>query len=1363
MMLNYMKKYIYLLIIFVNSIANSQIFLVYDVNTTSFPTIKAKFYAFDINGNFIHDFTPSDFEVKENGVLRTVNSVTCPNPKTNEPVSVAMSIDISGSMAYSEFNDLPVELGKKTSEELVNLVTMPPSEFALQTCDAKAYILQDFTTNKTKILSALAPVNAWGDNDFVEQLLNPLTGLLNIAKTGKYKRVAVLYTDAWWYALSDEELQRCKDTCSKYNIQFYAVIYSRHEAEPNGIKKSLQSLSEASGGFFYDGITGEAAAIDIAKRIQQTAQCGDPCEIEWTSGINCNYDDIKVDIKLIPYNLDTNLIYKSPNNSVAYLEFSPTAIYFKNIEPGKTKDSIVTVTAHNGDFNVTDISCSNSKFSINKHSFNLLNGKSTTFKVTYTSYDSSYNTTKFTFNNSTCLQTYYSLAGFCGIRTNNPSLKITHPNGGEVFVVGADTVITWEGIPPNDTVRLDYSIDNGATWKLLSDTAKGLKYIWKNIPRPESKSCLARIQQHVTIDNSEKTAPNIEWEKYYGGRDYDNANTVRQTIDGGYIVAGSSASKDGDISNNLGFSDAWILKLNSIGEIEWKKNYGGIGTDEASDIRQTEDGGYIVAGSSYSKDNDMPDNNGYTDVWVFKINFLGNIEWKKNYGGSDGDFASAIQQTKDGGYIVAANSSSSDSGVLGSKGKFDYWILKLDKTGELEWQKKYGGSEDDCAYAIQQTADGGYIVGGRTQSNDIDVKNHKGKDDYWLLKLNSKGEIEWTKTYGGTSYDYLFSIQQTSDNGFIACGFSMSNDGDVNANIGMSDYWILKLNINGEIEWQRNYGGTYTDWASSIQQTTDGGYIVAGYTQSKDFDIEDKNGNYDAFIMKLNLFGEKVWAKCYGSDYDDFVNIIQQCNDGGFVLAGHSNSNKKDSSQPSDYWIFKLSSLEDFVISDVSDSLFSIVEPMYNTNDIDMKQCMVGNKKDSLIIPFIANMGSYKFRVDSIYFSGSDATCFSQISGFAQYDVPANSYHKSELRFVPNRIGKHKAVVNIITQSDTIKFNVIGEGVEQQLRILTEILDFGQVELGNDKVIQDTALLKNISSSEITITDVKQLGPDLTQFEIIDGGGSFTLAPDEERLLSIKFKPVYGGRTSGQLGFEYKGVGSPAKVQLFGTGVGGAVSITTDSAYPGEKRVLKLILSKIKPEGIAQIAPYFEATVRFQNTIITPTNYNSSWTIKYDSVYIYLSGNVASNVELAEIPVTAGLGTTEETSIDIMSFVFKDISGNPIEYDVETQSGSFKLLGICDQGGKRLFYSTGKAEILSIIPNPADDEITLTINTIEEGETYLYIFNAIGMEVYKNIINTQETGKKEIKLNTSGLANGVYFIKFQTSTINEFHKLVIGR
>ncbi|NIO49301.1 MAG: hypothetical protein GTN73_07700 [Candidatus Aminicenantes bacterium] len=372
---------------------------------------------------------------------------------------------------------------------------------------------------------------------------------------------------------------------------------------------------------------------------------------------------------------------------------------------------------------------------------------------------------------------------------------------------------------------------------------------------------------------------NAQWAIVYGERAGDFAYSIQQTADGGYIVAGETSSF------GAGEGDIWVLKLSSIGSIEWQRTYGGSNYDYARCIKQTSDGGYIVGGSTFSF------GAGDKDFWILKLNSAGDIEWQRKYGGNEWDHVHSIQQTSDGGYIFAGCSSSFGAGAI------DIWILKLSSAGDIEWQKTYGGSGDDKARSIQQTKDGGYIVSGHTRSFGAEEDDWGGgvDDDIWILKLSSEGDIEWQKTYGGSGDDRAQSIQKTIDGGYIVAGWTNS----FGAAYG-DDFWVLKLSSEGDIEWHKIYdGGNNSDRAYSIQQTDDEGYIVAGWTNSFDAAYGD-----DFWVIKLLSDGDIEWQKTYGGNYSpDYGRSIQQTSDGGYVIAGETRS---WGVREEDIWILKL-------------------------------------------------------------------------------------------------------------------------------------------------------------------------------------------------------------------------------------------------------------------------------------------------------------------------------------------------------------------------------------------------------------------------------------------------------------------------
>ncbi len=380
--------------------------------------------------------------------------------------------------------------------------------------------------------------------------------------------------------------------------------------------------------------------------------------------------------------------------------------------------------------------------------------------------------------------------------------------------------------------------------------------------------------------------PPIEWQKSLGGNRPDGVSSIQQTTDGGYIVAGSSYSNDGDVSGNHGDEDCWIVKLDSNGNLKWQESLGGTRDDGASFIQQTSDGGFIVAGESASNDDDVSGNHGSSDYWIVKLDSAGIIEWQNSFGGSGVDYATSIQQTLDGGFIVAGSSESNDGNVSGNHLTYnygdsvpsrDYWIVKLNSFGNIIWQKSFGGSSDDAANSIQQTIDGGYVICGSSWSwNDGDVSGSFGNGDYWVIKIDSLGNLLWQKVLGGSDIDIAWSVRQTNDEGFIVGGVSSSLDGEVTGNHGSTDYWIVKLTSSGNLMWEKSFGGTLADPGLSVEQTTDGGFIVAGYSKSNDGNVSGNHGGYDFWILKLNINGNLIWEKSLGGSLDDYGHSVDK-------------------------------------------------------------------------------------------------------------------------------------------------------------------------------------------------------------------------------------------------------------------------------------------------------------------------------------------------------------------------------------------------------------------------------------------------------------------------------------------------------
>ena len=406
-------------------------------------------------------------------------------------------------------------------------------------------------------------------------------------------------------------------------------------------------------------------------------------------------------------------------------------------------------------------------------------------------------------------------------------------------------------------------------------------------------------------------SPVIQWEKSFGGSLEDNGFDIKVTNDGGYIMVGTTLSSDAiPLGNHHGNYDVYVVKTTSTGIVEWQKTIGGSNYDVGTSVFQTTDNGYIISGYTSSNDGDIISNFGFFDCLVIKLDALGNIQWNKTYGGSGFDSALDLVQTSDGGYVIAGNSGSSDGHVTQNLGDSDIWIVKIDALGTIVWEKSIGGSANDLITAISKTSDDGYLLVGHTFSNDGDITQNQGSCEAWLLKLNSAGAIEWQKTYGGSEGDYLYDIKQTQEGGYITCGQTESANGNLSTNYGASDAWIMKLSSLGEIEWSKTYGGSSDDDLAFIGTAQDGKYIFCGGTYSNDFDVAANNGGYDCWLLKILDNGDVDWNKTYGGSLNDGPNGLKQTSDGGSVFVGYAYSNNLDVSQNSgihDMWLVKLS------------------------------------------------------------------------------------------------------------------------------------------------------------------------------------------------------------------------------------------------------------------------------------------------------------------------------------------------------------------------------------------------------------------------------------------------------------------------
>jgi hypothetical protein len=426
-------------------------------------------------------------------------------------------------------------------------------------------------------------------------------------------------------------------------------------------------------------------------------------------------------------------------------------------------------------------------------------------------------------------------------------------------------------------------------------------------------------------------AQDILWEKSYGGKHADYLFDAQPTADYGFILAGSSLSgKTGAKTEpNKGDLDYWVWKMDEKGDLEWQKSFGGSGSDLLQSIRVTNDGGFILAGISNSgngADKKEPCL-GKEDFWIIKLDAKGREQWQRTIGGTGQEILQSIFQTRDGGYILGGTSASNKikkeenaSGEFFGKsqdsyGNLDYWIVKLDNKGKIKWQKTYGGKYADILKSIEQTKDGGYILGGSSNSPESGNKTEKcfGGSDYWVLKTDEDGEVLWQKTFGGDTDDQLYVIHQTWDGNYITGGNSHSDatGNKYKSNGKGSDFWVVKFDDKSDILWQETYDTGKTDLFTSLVENDDHTLLLGGYAMTEagkgKTDKEDIN---DYIAIKVNEKGEELWKKTVGSTGEDILRKAIETRDGGYLLAGTSKGkvsrDKNSNIGRNDFWVIKL-------------------------------------------------------------------------------------------------------------------------------------------------------------------------------------------------------------------------------------------------------------------------------------------------------------------------------------------------------------------------------------------------------------------------------------------------------------------------
>ena len=410
----------------------------------------------------------------------------------------------------------------------------------------------------------------------------------------------------------------------------------------------------------------------------------------------------------------------------------------------------------------------------------------------------------------------------------------------------------------------------------------------------------------------------ITWQQCFGGSDQEVAMDM-VAMDNGYMILGYTYSDDGDVSNNHGSNDVWLVRIDSLGSLMWEKTLGGSQSDGGASISKITDTTFYILGASLSSDGDISNDRfpNSMDFWVIKIDDTGSIIWDRILGTSHYDTPEKIITTNDGGALALGFAGLNDGDKTEWYGYSDMWMIKLNSHGTTEWEFTLGGSGIDFPNDIIQTSDGGYLVSGSAivePGGNLSCNMHDNADAI-LVKLDSARNIEWQHCYGGSEYDGATRLLELED-GFLFSGYAMSNDGDISGWHGETDIWLVKVDSFGGLIWQKCLGGSKTDMAYKIFKTSGGGYLLVGTSNSNDDDVFGNHSNMgedDIWIVKVNEHGEIEWQQCVGGldTEQTYLGVIQKADD-NYIIAGMAKYNSYDvqcnihEGYGGDFWLFNL-------------------------------------------------------------------------------------------------------------------------------------------------------------------------------------------------------------------------------------------------------------------------------------------------------------------------------------------------------------------------------------------------------------------------------------------------------------------------
>ena len=659
----------------------------------------------------------------------------------------------------------------------------------------------------------------------------------------------------------------------------------------------------------------------------------------------------------------------------------------------------------------------------------------------------------------------------------------------------------------------------------------------------------------------------VQWQTLFGGSLPDRGWSINETLDGETIIAGQTLSTNGDITRNAGSADAFVAKVRPDGKLRWFKTYGGTSVDYTGKVIPTPDGGFILCGFTQSTNGAFASNHGMTDAYALKIDKDGEMEWQKLFGGSQNDEFESVLVAPDGGFIFIGWTQSTDGDLtpdslrLRSNG----WIVKTDSDGEVEWQRLYGGEENDFLGKSELTPDGGFVVFGNTASTAVDVTDPKGKNDTWIVKFDINGTIEWQKTLGGSEDDGLGEILPIED-GYMVIAGSRSSDQDLSSNRGDTDSALYYLDLNGNLKSAKSFGGSRNDFLDLIVPYGNGTFLLAGNTLSPIYPTLPRFSG-SSWLMVVDKFGNIISESLTDKDKTGNYFDLHRNRDGSFTFLGTTDATINNMALGGlDIWMGRL--LSKFNLIDGTAYVDLNENGMQDSTDALVNNVAAFTQRDSFSLTTHVNQGNFDFYLQN----GDYTTKLESVSPYFEVEPDSAVSNFSavnaldEVTFRLSPIGNQPEISTFL-----IPLSIARPGRRARYRLF--INNYGNTQLdGNANVTFKTDKLR---FAEATANNLSTIDSVLT-FRFDD------LNPFEERSIDISFivalPPI--ANFADVLFFESSVPQFPGETDLDNNI--DTLFQTIRGAYdPNDKTILSA--NTIRPEALEEehIVKYL---IRFQNT-----------------------------------------------------------------------------------------------------------------------------------------------------------------------------------